>query len=228
MLDDGLKGIIAFLQGAENLKNTLRSAHTTTGRQESSAEHSWRLCLLAMLLGDRFEGVDREKMLRLCIVHDLAEAVCGDIPAPEQAGLSGLDGLSELPGPDDLPDLPGQSGLAAAMNGRGKEALERQAMQQLCAALQEPERAGILELWEEYEAMSTPEARIVKALDKLETLIQHNQGLNPDGFDYNFNLGYGQEHMDCHPLIRQIRDEVDRCTARNAARTAKPAGKAQS
>lgn len=44
-------------------------------------------------------------------------------------------------------------------------------------------------MWEEYEACRTPEAKLVKALDKAETILQHNQGQNPSGFDYEFNLG---------------------------------------
>jgi putative hydrolase of HD superfamily len=48
----GLAGRLAFIEEAERLKSVLRSAHTRTGRQESTAEHSWRLCLLAMTLQD--------------------------------------------------------------------------------------------------------------------------------------------------------------------------------
>ena len=183
-----LDSIIKFLQKAEGLKDALRSAYTGTGRKESAAEHSWRLSLLALLLGGRFKGANLEKMLKLCIVHDLAEAVCGDIPAPEQEGLAECE----------------------------KSTLEREAMRELCAVLPEAERAEIFTLWEEYESCATPEARLIKAMDKLETLIQHNQGVNNGEIRYDFNLGYGQKYMDCHPLIRQLRDMVDRDTALNA------------
>jgi putative hydrolase of HD superfamily len=64
-------------------------------------------------------------------------------------------------------------------------------------------------LWEEYENAMSPEARIVKGLDKLETILQHNQGINPPGFDYAFNLGYGQKHKGSHPLLLQIRALLD-------------------
>ena len=50
---------------------------------------------------------------------------------------------------------------------------------------------------------------MVKALDKLETIIQHNQGKNPPGFDYAFNLGYGQQHMAADPLFAQLRALLD-------------------
>ena len=69
------------MRKAENLKNTLRSAHTSNARHESSAEHSWRLCLLVLVIGRFFEGIAVNKLLRPAVIHDLGEAVSGDIPA---------------------------------------------------------------------------------------------------------------------------------------------------
>ena len=59
--------------------------------------------------------------------------------------------------------------------------------------------------------LATPEARAVKALDKLETIIQHNQGANPPDFDYAFNLHYGRSHTDAasEPVLAEIRALVD-------------------
>jgi putative hydrolase of HD superfamily len=74
-----------------------------------------------------------------------------------------------------------------------------------------------LSLWEDYEFARTPEARIVKALDKIETIIQHNQGLNPADFDYAFNLQYGRNYADVHPVISQLRTLVDSATRSHAA-----------
>lgn len=186
MTDDVLAGLVTFIKKAENLKNTLRSAHTSNGRRESTAEHSWRLCLLVMVLAGHFEGVDAGKLLKLSVVHDLGEAICGDIPANHQS-------------PDD-----------------NKSEKERAAMLELSHSLPEEIRAELLALWDEYDQAATPEAKIIKALDKLETIIQHNQGENLPGFDYRFNLAYGQEHMDAHPLLRQLRDMLDKETTANA------------
>ncbi|MEM7440688.1 MAG: HD domain-containing protein, partial [Pseudomonadota bacterium] len=63
----------------------------------------------------------------------------------------------------------------------------------------------LLSLWDEYEAGETLEARIVKGLDKLETILQHSQGDNPSDFDYAFNLDYGVGRTDKHSLLRQLR-----------------------
>jgi putative hydrolase of HD superfamily len=76
-----------------------------------------------------------------------------------------------------------------------------------------------MSLWEEYENASSPEARIVKGLDKLETILQHNQGDNPPDFDYGFNLDYGQKHMGAHPLLLQIRALLDVDTRARKAST---------
>lgn len=82
MTDDELDGVLAFLRDAERLKDTLRNGLTRSGRTESTAEHSWRLALMAMLLGPAIPGVDAARLVRICLVHDLAEALTGDVPAP--------------------------------------------------------------------------------------------------------------------------------------------------
>jgi putative hydrolase of HD superfamily len=67
-----------------------------------------------------------------------------------------------------------------------------------------------LSIWEEYEHESTAESKIVKALDKLETLIHHNQGINPSDFNYAFNLTYGMDFtniIDPFVKLRKIIDE---------------------
>ena len=182
-----LKNRLDFVQKSENLKNTLRCSRTSNGRAESSAEHSWRLALLAMVFEDQFEGLDRYKILKLCLIHDLGEAIGGDIPAPEQ-------------------------NLEA-----GKAEQERLDFLELTAPLEPPLRRHFLELWDEYEQASSPEAALVKGLDKLETLIQHNQGDKSEKLvDYNFNLEYGRGYMKGHPLLAELRSLIDPQTAANA------------
>ncbi len=92
----------------------------------------------------------------------------------------------------------------------GKEALA-----DLVKSLPERMRDEIFGLWEEYATASTDEAKFVKALDKLETLIQHNQGLNPPDFDYGFNLAYGANWTDLFEVSVAIRRMVDDETRNN-------------
>ena len=194
-MTDDLAGRLAFLRRAEALKDTLRSGHTRGGRRESVADHSWRLCLMALVLGDRFPGVDTDRVLRMAVVHDLGEAIGGDIPAPEQ-GASGA-----------------------------KAEAERRDFRALIAPLPETVRGEMAALWEEYEAAATPEARLAKALDRLETLLQHTQGDNPPHFDYRFNLGYGRRYTSGDPTLEAIRGALDAETLRRAeaAEAAEPA-----
>ncbi len=187
-----LTGILEFLRSAERLKTTERSAYTTTGARESAAEHTWRLCLMALVLAPEFPDVDFARLVRICLVHDLGEAVSGDVPAPEQARR-----LAENP-------------------AARKAAQERRDLLTLLAPLPEPRRNEIAALWDEYEAASTPEARLAKALDKLETILQHNQGRNPPDFDYRFNLDYGRRFTAYHPLIVELRRMLDEETERRA------------
>ena len=70
-------------------------------------------------------------------------------------------------------------------------------------------------VWEEYEACRTPEAKLVKALDKAETILQHNQGQNPSGFDYEFNLGYGAEWFRADEMLQRLRGLLDADTLRH-------------
>ena len=181
-----LAGRITFIQEAERLKSVLRSGFSSTGRAESTAEHSWRLCLLAMTFADQLGPIDIARVLKLCVIHDLGEAIAGDVPAVAQH----LD--------------------------PGKSERERRDLQTLTQSLPAALQEELLALWEEYEAAQSVEAQVVKGLDKLETIIQHNQGANPPDFDYAFNLAYGQKHTAAHPVLAQIRALVDQDTRRHA------------
>lgn len=182
-----LAGTLDFLRAAEALKTTRRSGWTSAGEVESVAEHTWRLCLMALVLHREFPDVDFARLAKICIVHDLGEAIGGDVPAPEQAARGGA-----------------------------KAADERRDLLRLVAPLPAGIRHEIVELWDEYEAARTPEARLAKALDKLETILQHTQGANPPGFDYRFNLGYGRQYTGDHPLLAEVRALLDADTERRA------------
>lgn len=124
----------------------------------------------------------------MCPVHDLGEAYEGDIPAVEQSDPA------------------------------AKAAAELAAIDRITPLLPDEAAARIRALWEEYEACATPEARWVKALDKAETILQHNQGANPTDFDYGFNLTYGAEWFRDDALLRKLRRLLDAETARHVRR----------
>lgn len=72
---------IEFLNKIEKLKCNTRHSWTSSGRQESVAEHSWRLAVMAMLCADEYPEIDMSKVIKMCLIHDFGEAITGDIPA---------------------------------------------------------------------------------------------------------------------------------------------------
>jgi putative hydrolases of HD superfamily len=181
-----IAGVLDFLRAAEQLKNTTRTSWTSAGNQETVAAHTWRLCLMSVLFARQFPGIDVAKLLKICIVHDLGEAVSGDISAVLQQGQP------------------------------PKAEQERADLLKLAAPLPDALLEEIVGLWDEYEAATSQEAKLAKALDKLETIMQHNQGRNPAGFDYRFNLGYGRQYTAGDPLIEEVRRILDEETEMRA------------
>ena len=177
---------LEFLREASKLKDVLRRSFTQDGQPESTAEHTWGLCLLVMTFADYLEGLDLLKLLKICILHDLGEAIHGDVPAIS---------------------------IEASLN---KSKQEREDLLTIMVPLPDTLQAEFLQLWDEYENASSPEARMAKAFDKIETIWQHNNGVNPPDFDHGFNLTYGRRYTDHSSLTRAIRDVLDRETRRKS------------
>lgn len=188
---DDLEKQVAFIQEAEPLKSVVREAWTSTGRRESTAEHSWRLALLAGLLAPGFQ-VDPGKTLMMCLIHDLGELYMGDISAASN--------------PDEA----------------HKHREEERDVRRVLSLLPGAQQAELFALWQEYNENATPEAKLVKALDKAETILQHNQGKNPPGFDYEFNLDYGKSYFSGNPVLLKLRELLDEGTAAHLCRMAGP------
>jgi len=176
---ENIASYISFIQEAEKLKSILRTAWSSSGRGESTAEHSWRLALLAGVVLTEYPGLDGRKVLMMCLIHDMGEIYDGDISAAS------------------LPDA-GE-----------KYQMELDAVRRVFGLLPEGQRDEMMTLWQEYNDNSSPEAHLVKALDKAETIIQHNQGKNPPGFDYDFNLEYGAAYFKDDPFLQQMRRQLD-------------------
>lgn len=65
--------LLDILDVAEKIKDATRHCYTRGGRHESVAEHSWMMTLRAFFLKDEFPKVDLDKVIRMCIIHDLGE-----------------------------------------------------------------------------------------------------------------------------------------------------------
>jgi putative hydrolase of HD superfamily len=76
--------LLDVLLVAERLKDTTRHCYTSKGRHESVAEHSWMMTLMAFFMRDEFPEANMDKVIRMCIIHDLGECFTGDIPVFEK------------------------------------------------------------------------------------------------------------------------------------------------
>jgi putative hydrolase of HD superfamily len=179
--------IITFIQEIERLKDITRTAWTKKGKRESVAEHSWRLAVFALVLDKHFSDLDMNRVIMMCLIHDLGEAYEGDVSAKLK------------------------------VDQEKKLRKEEKALQNLLAPLPEITRNKLLELWWEYNNGETKEAKLKKAIDKMETIIQHNQGNNPSDFDYRFNLEYGKKYSTHDPVIKALRDIIDTETLKRAS-----------
>ena len=97
---------LEFLHVAERLKSVTRHCYTADGTHEAVAGHCWRMTLMAMLLEPELPDIDMQRVIRMCIIHDLGEAVTGDIPsffkteADERVEANAIAGLlAMLPEP---------------------------------------------------------------------------------------------------------------------------------
>ncbi|KAI8332294.1 HD domain-containing protein [Chlamydoabsidia padenii] len=144
--------IIRFLHTIENLKRTKRTGWIDNGinKPESIADHMHRMGIMAMLVDD--PSLQRDRCIKMAIVHDLAEAVVGDITP--HAGVSKEDKFTmEKNAMLGFQDLLGNTTM-----------------------VQE-----IVDLWHEYEEAKTPEALFVKDLDKFEMIVQALEYEKSDG-----------------------------------------------
>ncbi len=140
------KNILSFIHKAESLKRVLRHSWLSDGRQESAAEHSWRVSLMVLLSAPSLEGkVDLLKSLKIAVIHDIVECYAGDIPAFDKE---------------------------ARKENKKKEI---DAINKIKEDFDDPITDEIVGLWKEFEERRTPEARFVVAIDKLEMRIQHNE-----------------------------------------------------
>lgn len=176
------RALLNFLSVAEPLKGWGRHCVTTNGQTESVAAHSWRLALMAMLVRDEFPEADIDKVIQMCLIHDLGEAVKGDIPT--------------------------------FLKTQKDETEENGTVAGLIAPLPEPYAAQMTALFEEMEAQESIEARLYKALDKIEAVIQHNEVPISTWLplEYGLQMNHGVKECAFHPYLTALREEILRDT----------------
>ena len=163
--------LLSVLHTANRLKDTTRHCWTPGNRHESVADHSWRLALAAFFLRDEFPDTDMDKVIKMCLIHDLGECFTGDIP----------------------------SFLKTDADTAKEDAL----LIQWVGTLPQPYRTEMAALYAEMDALETPEAKLYKALDKLEAVIAHNESPISSWLprEYDLNLTYADENVAFSPYL---------------------------
>ncbi len=170
--------LINFMSIAEKMKCNTRHSWTSTNRHESIAEHSWRLSLMAYFIQDEFPDIDINKVILMCIFHDLGEAITGDIPAFYKT--------------------------------KKDEDIEDSEIIKLIKSLPSNYQEKLLALFQEMNELHTMEAKIYKALDKMETLVQHNEADISTWIplEYSLNLEYGEDAVKFSLYMKKLKQEI--------------------
>jgi putative hydrolase of HD superfamily len=147
-LDPRLGQQLAFIMELDRLKGILRQTRVLEGaRQENSAEHSWHLALCAVVLAEHAPGeIDLPRVLKMVLVHDVVEIDAGDAFCYD------------------------------ADANVGKEERERRAAERIFGLLPVKQGSELRELWEEFEAGASADARFAVALDRLQPLLLNFAG----------------------------------------------------
>lgn len=173
-----VRELLDVLHIAERLKDELRHCETSGGRRESVAEHSWRLALMAFFMRDEFPALDMNKVIKMCLIHDLGECFTGDIPT--------------------------------FMKSSADEKREDTALFDWVASLSAPYNTELAALYVEMGALQTEEAKLYKALDKLEAVIQHNESdiRSWEPLEYDLNRTYAYDAAAFSPYLTKLREAI--------------------
>ncbi|MGI4788091.1 MAG: HD domain-containing protein [Janthinobacterium lividum] len=141
---------ISFILEIDKLKSVLRRSYLLNEpRHENSAEHSWHLSVMALVLAEHANAeVDTLRVLKMLLVHDIVEIDAGDTFVYDTAG------------------------------NETKAAREQEAARHIFGLLPTDQQRELTQLWQEFEARTTPEAKFAAALDRLMPLLHnfHTQG----------------------------------------------------
>jgi putative hydrolases of HD superfamily len=184
-MEKQISSILKVLELAERLKFELRHSYTSSGRQESVAEHTWRMSLMAVLIEPLLkQQVDTARLLKMIIIHDLVEAEATDVSA-----------LDVLRNPEIKLD---------------KTEREKKAIENLRAALQHINGQEIYDLFYEFEEKATYEAKVANALDKLEVQLQHNHADLSTWEEIEYDMSYMMDkHVLFDPTLFELKTQIE-------------------
>jgi len=208
--DGAWLAVARLLRRAGRLKRIPRTGWLDRGvppaETESVADHSFRVALLAWLaarLAGNGDALDPDRVLALALLHDLAEAVTGDLTPYDRAAIPAGDAEARRAFLD-------RRHRRDPARAAAKRAAEAAAMTDLLADLPPPLAADLDRLWQELHAAASPEARFVKQADKLETFLQSREyaAANPSRPMASFAAEVDEEVH--HPSLRSLLDAIRR------------------
>ena len=173
---------LEILKVAEKLKCNTRHSWTSSGRHESVAEHSWRVALMALLMRDEFPELDMDKVIRMCLIHDLGEAFTGDIPV--------FDKNKEDENKEDEIFLSWVNSFPAAQK------------EEWNALLKEMNALETVEA-KTYKALDKLEASIAHDEADISTWLP---------VEYDLQLTYGKENVVFSPYLSALKQRIDEDT----------------
>ncbi|MBR2285960.1 MAG: HD domain-containing protein [Alphaproteobacteria bacterium] len=181
-----IKKLTDFLSIAEKLECEYRLTRMSDGKKQAVASHSWNMAMMAIVFHPYLiHSVNLERVLELCVLHDLPEAIAHDVPLHEQT--------------DEIK--------------RQKHTKEQSAIGTINALLQ---NEVVAKGFDEYELRQSPESKLVKLLDILDTLVQHMcaqdlsyVGTYKDNFYWRafFSESFAAK-FDYEPVLRDIYNEI--------------------
>lgn len=177
-----VKTFLEIMEVAEKLKCNTRHSWTSSGRHESVADHSWRLAFMALMVRDEFKELDMDKVIRMCIIHDLGEAITGDIPAFDKT--------------------------------KEDEKIEEQKLVEWLDTFPQPYRDEFISMLIEMKELSSEEAKLYKALDNLEAVMQHNSADISTWIplEYELQFTYGRDKVAFSSYLQELKAEIDKQT----------------
>jgi putative hydrolase of HD superfamily len=167
VVDQRLARQIQFIVEIDQLKSVLRRTTIMDGtRRENSAEHSWHLALMAMVLGEHVENsIDTGTVIRMLLLHDIVEVDAGDTFCYDQEGV-----------------------LSQAER-------EHKAAQRVFGLLPNEQARELRDLWYEFETGESAEARFAVALDRLQPLLCNMQSNGGSWAKYGIDADQARARM---------------------------------
>ena len=181
--------LIEVLSVAERLKDTTRHSFTKNGRHESVAEHSFMAALMAFFIKDEFPEADRDKVMKMCIIHDLGEAFTGDIPTFEKTLANEKDEETLLY--NWIKTLP--SNYVAEMLSLYDEMAKRETLESKI-----------------YKAIDGLEALLQHNIADISTWIPR---------EYELNMVYANDKVEYSDYLKELREEIRKDTVKKIKET---------